>query len=174
MSDLYRAVIRFIDQRLLSVTGLALGLAVLCVYVVLFAINEKILPAQRAGDLLVHRLFLCGRLAHRHAQFPAQPHQPPAGQRMRSPSTAPARPGARLAQTMRSSDEYRPVCFFDDKHVLNERTIAGLRVFHTDRLAEMVAALASAPSSSPCPPCRRNACATSCSAWPRPASPPRS
>ncbi|HEX9173189.1 MAG TPA: polysaccharide biosynthesis protein, partial [Telluria sp.] len=35
MSDLYRAVIRFIDQRMLAVTGLTLGLAVICVYVVL-------------------------------------------------------------------------------------------------------------------------------------------
>jgi len=49
-------------------------------------------------------------------------------------------PGARLAQTMRNSDEYRPVCFFDDKRALNDRTIAGLRVFHTDRLADMVTA----------------------------------
>src|SRR3954470_24729743 len=38
LSDLYRAVIRFIDQRLLAMTGLTLGLAVLCVYAVLFAL----------------------------------------------------------------------------------------------------------------------------------------
>jgi FlaA1/EpsC-like NDP-sugar epimerase len=49
--------------------------------------------------------------------------------------------GARLAQAMRGSDEYRPVCFFDDKHALSERNIAGLRVFHTDRLAEIVQAM---------------------------------
>jgi FlaA1/EpsC-like NDP-sugar epimerase len=30
ISDLYRAVIRFIDQRLLSVTGFALAVAILC------------------------------------------------------------------------------------------------------------------------------------------------
>jgi len=41
---------------------------------------------------------------------------------------------------MRSSDEYRPVCFFDDKRALIDRTIAGLRVFPTERLADLVAA----------------------------------
>jgi FlaA1/EpsC-like NDP-sugar epimerase len=30
MSDLYRAVIRFIDQRMLAVTGVTLALAVIC------------------------------------------------------------------------------------------------------------------------------------------------
>jgi FlaA1/EpsC-like NDP-sugar epimerase len=50
--------------------------------------------------------------------------------------------GARLAQAMRGSEEYRPVCFFDDKHALSERNVAGLRVFHTDRLTEIVGAMA--------------------------------
>jgi FlaA1/EpsC-like NDP-sugar epimerase len=43
---------------------------------------------------------------------------------------------------MRGSEEYRPVCFFDDKHALIERNVAGLRVFHTDRLVEIVNAMA--------------------------------
>jgi FlaA1/EpsC-like NDP-sugar epimerase len=42
---------------------------------------------------------------------------------------------------MRNSGEYRPVCFFDDKRALSERTIGGLRVFHTDRLVETVNAM---------------------------------
>jgi FlaA1/EpsC-like NDP-sugar epimerase len=44
ISDLYRAVIRFIDDRLLSATGLALGIAVLCMYLMLFAINDAVFP----------------------------------------------------------------------------------------------------------------------------------
>jgi FlaA1/EpsC-like NDP-sugar epimerase len=38
---------------------------------------------------------------------------------------------------MRNSDEYRPVCFFDDKRALNDRNIGGLRVFNTGRLMEL-------------------------------------
>ena len=44
MSDLYRAVIRFIDQRLLSFTGAALAFAILCVYVVLIIMDEPRFP----------------------------------------------------------------------------------------------------------------------------------
>ncbi len=49
--------------------------------------------------------------------------------------------GARLAQAMRGSEEYRPVCFFDDKRALAERNVAGLRVFQTGRLADAIAAM---------------------------------
>ena len=44
VSDLYRAVIRFIDQRLLSVTGIALAVAILCAYAVTFSIKEENFP----------------------------------------------------------------------------------------------------------------------------------
>ncbi|UUZ49369.1 hypothetical protein LP420_03090 [Massilia sp. B-10] len=44
LSDLYRAVIRFIDQRLLTATGLALGAAVLCAYFGLLLAGEEQLP----------------------------------------------------------------------------------------------------------------------------------
>lgn len=141
MSDLYRAVIRFIDQRLLSVTGLALAIAVLCAYVVLFAINEEGFPrsalaiywfivfsyvvTSRIGIRNVLRKHSARRIAHSEpvAIYGA------------------GEVGAQLALAMRNSDEYRPVCFFDDKHVLNERSIAGLRVFNTGRQAEIVGTL---------------------------------
>jgi FlaA1/EpsC-like NDP-sugar epimerase len=138
MSDLYRAVIRFIDQRLLSVTGLALAVAVLCAYVVLFAINDEMFPRSALAIywFIVFSYVVTSRIGVRNF---LRNH---CGRR---PSTSDAvaiygagEAGAQLVQTMRNSDEYRPVCFFDDKRALNDRTIAGLRVFHTDRLAELV------------------------------------
>ena len=139
MSDLYRAVIRFIDQRLLSATGLALGIAVLCAYVVLFAINDAVFPRSALAIywfivfsyVLASRIGLRNFLRNHSARRPSSDAVAIYGA---------GEPGARLAQAMRDSDEYRPVCFFDDKRALNDRTIAGLRVFHTDRLAELVAA----------------------------------
>ncbi|MBD8531153.1 polysaccharide biosynthesis protein [Massilia sp. CFBP 13647] len=139
MSDLYRAVIRFIDGRLLSATGLALGIAVLCAYVVLFAINDAMFPRSALAIywFIVFSYVVTSRIGMRNFLRNHSTRRPA------SDAVAiygAGEPGARLAQTMRSSDEYRPVCFFDDKRALNDRTIAGLRVFHTDRLADLVAA----------------------------------
>ena len=141
MSDLYRAVIRFIDQRLLVVTGLSLGLAVLCVYFVLLVINDQRFPRSALAIywfiafsyVVTSRLTVRNFLRNHTRKGPATDHAVAvygAGEQ-----------GAQLALTMRNSNEYRPVCFFDEKHILNERTIAGLRVFHTDRLVEMVNSL---------------------------------
>jgi FlaA1/EpsC-like NDP-sugar epimerase len=140
MSDLYRAVIRFIDQRLLTATGLALGLAVLCVYLVLFAVNDEQFPRSALAIywFIVFSYVVTSRIAVRNF---LRNH---IGSRPASDAVAiygAGEPGAQLALTMRTSNEYRPVCFFDDKHVMNERNIAGLRVFHTDRLVEMVNSL---------------------------------
>jgi FlaA1/EpsC-like NDP-sugar epimerase len=141
LSDLYRAVIRFIDQRLLTVTGLALGGAALSVYFVLLAMSDARFPRSAlaiywfiafsyvVASRLTVRKFLRDHIGQRPASDNAVAIYG-AGEQ-----------GAQLALTMRTSNEYRPVCFFDDKHLLNERTIAGLRVFHTDRLSEMVNAL---------------------------------
>ncbi len=141
MSDLYRAVIRFIDQRLLTVTGLTLALAVLCVYFVLLVVNDERFPRSALAIywfiafsyVVTSRLAVRNFLRNHTRQRPATDHPVAiygAGES-----------GAQLATAMRTSNEYRPVCFFDEKHLLNERTIAGLRVFHTDRLVEMVNSL---------------------------------
>ncbi len=141
LSDLYRAVIRFIDQRLLTVTGLALGVAALCVYFVLLVINDERFPRSALAIywFIAFSYVVTSRLTVRNF---LRTHN---GQRQAAGDTVAiygaGEQGAQLALTMRTSNEYRPVCFFDDKHVLNERTIAGLRVFHTDRLVEMVNSL---------------------------------
>jgi FlaA1/EpsC-like NDP-sugar epimerase len=140
MSDLYRAVIRFIDQRMLAVTGLTLALAVICVYVVLFAINDEKFPRSVLAIywFIVFSYVVASRITVRNF-LRNHMSRGPAGDAVAIYGAGES--GAQLALTMRSGNEYRPVCFFDEKHVLNERTIAGLRVFHTDRLVEMVNAL---------------------------------
>ena len=140
LSDLYRAVIRFIDQRLLTTTGLALALAVLGVYVVLLGLNDRQFPRSALAIywFVGFSYVVTSRITVRNF---LRTHT---GQRRNGDAVAiygAGEPGAQLALTMRTSNEYRPVCFFDDKQVLHERTIAGLRVFNTDRLAEMVSSL---------------------------------
>jgi FlaA1/EpsC-like NDP-sugar epimerase len=141
VSDLYRAVIRFIDQRLLSVTGVALAIAILCAYIVMFAINAENFPRSALAIywFIVFSYVVASRIGIRNFLRNV---------RVRERSTSEivaiygaGEPGARLAQAMRNSEEYRAVCFFDDKRALSERNIAGLRVFHTDRLLEIVGAM---------------------------------
>ena len=142
MSDLYRAVIRFIDQRLLAATGLMLAGAVLCVYFVMLMVDEEDFPRSvlaiywfvAFSYVVTSRISVRNFLRNHTAEHSAPDHAVAiygAGEH-----------GAQLALTMRSSKEYRPVCFFDEKHLLNDRNVAGLRVFHTDRLSEMVDSLA--------------------------------
>jgi FlaA1/EpsC-like NDP-sugar epimerase len=142
VSDLYRAVIRFIDQRLLSVTGFALAVAILCAYAVMFAINEERFPRSALAIywFIVFSYVVASRIGMRNFLRTLNAKE-------RSPAEVVAiygagEAGARLAQAMRGSEEYRPVCFFDDKHALIERNVAGLKVFHTDRLNEIVKAMA--------------------------------
>lgn len=139
MSDLYRAVIRFIDGRLLSTTGFALGIAVLFAYVVLFAINDAMFPRSALAIywFIVFSYVVVSRIGMRNF-LRSHSTRRPVSDAVAIYGAGEA--GARLAQTMRNSDEYRPVCFFDDKRALVDRTIAGLRVFRTDRLADLVAA----------------------------------
>jgi FlaA1/EpsC-like NDP-sugar epimerase len=141
LSDLYRAVIRFIDQRLLTVTGLALGLAVLCAYVVLLAVNDEQFPRSALAIywFIVFSYVVTSRICVRNFLRNHMTKRPPADNAVAIYGAG--EPGAQLALTMRTSNEYRPVCFFDEKHLMNQRTIAGLRVFHTDRLVEMVNSL---------------------------------
>jgi FlaA1/EpsC-like NDP-sugar epimerase len=141
VSDLYRAVIRFVDQRLLSVTGFALAVAILCAYIVMFAINEERFPRSALAIywFIVFSYVVASRIGMRNFLRNQYSTQRCAAEVVAIYGAGEA--GARLAQAMRGSEEYRAVCFFDDKHVLSERNIAGLRVFHTDRLAEIVGAM---------------------------------
>jgi FlaA1/EpsC-like NDP-sugar epimerase len=138
VSDLYRAVIRFIDQRLLSVTGFALAVAILCAYIVMFAINEERFPRSALAIywFIVFSYVVASRIGLRNFLRKQDSHQRSAAETVAIYGAGEA--GARLAQAMRGSEEYRSVCFFDDKHALSERNVAGLRVFHTDRLVEIV------------------------------------
>jgi FlaA1/EpsC-like NDP-sugar epimerase len=141
ISDLYRAVIRFIDQSLLSVTGAALAIAILCAYIVMFAMNTENFPRSALAIywFIVFSYVVASRIGIRNF---LRNHR--AKERSSTEIVAiygAGEAGARLAQAIRGSEEYRAMCFFDDKRALSERNIAGLRVFHTERLLEVVQAM---------------------------------
>lgn len=141
LSDLYRAVIRFIDHRLLSVTGLALAIAIFGAYITLIAINDARFPRSALAIywfiafsyVAMSRIGLRNLLrAHRGRRH---------GNAMGIAIYGAGEAGARLAQTLRDSDDYRALCFIDDKRALHERSVAGLRVFPSARLGALATEL---------------------------------
>lgn len=140
LAGLYRAVIRFIDKPQLIATGIALAGASVCLYVLL-AIDGAAFPRSALAIYWFVALSYVA-LSRSAARAFLRKHT-----NLRTVANAVAiygagEAGAQLACAMGAGNEYRPVCFFDEKRALHQRTVAGLPVFHTDRLAEMVGSMA--------------------------------
>jgi FlaA1/EpsC-like NDP-sugar epimerase len=139
MTGLYGAVIRFIDHRLLTATGIGLALVVTSTYLLSSFYDYKGLPHTAlmiywfiafsyvvTSRLMARVLVRTGNIAkQRDAECPVAIYG--AGEA-----------GAKLALAMRLGNSYRAVCFFDDKHTLDNRNVAGLKVFQSDRLVATV------------------------------------
>lgn len=138
ISDLYRAVIRFIDQRLLIKTGMTLAVTVLFVYFAFFAFDYQHLPrsALMIYWFIAFSYVVVSRLAVQKLLRSYTKTQEKVPDIVAIYGAGEA--GAQLALAMRTSNEYHPVCFFDEKHILNQRTIIGLSVFHSDCLVDIV------------------------------------
>jgi FlaA1/EpsC-like NDP-sugar epimerase len=137
-SQLYHSVIRYIDLRFSITASLALGIVVALSYMlaVSFGFADINSRALLLYWLIAFAYVLASRMSARallHAI--ARWHRT---SRNIVAIYGAGECGAQLAHAMRASHEYLPVCFFDEKHILNERLIAGLRVIHSDRLLEVV------------------------------------
>ena len=140
LSDLYRAVIRFIDHRLLSMSGFSLAIAIFCAWLALLALREISFPRSALAIywFIAFSYVVVSRIGLRKL---LRPHCGRAGTAAPVAIYGAGEAGARLAQALRDSGDYRALCFFDDKRALHERTVAGLRVFPTGRLAGMATGL---------------------------------
>lgn len=72
-AGLYRAVIRFLDKRMLMVSGIALAGASLCLFALLLAILHGKFSCRHARDLLVRRAVVRARLARRRTHLLRSP-----------------------------------------------------------------------------------------------------
>lgn len=140
MSDLYSAVVRYLDQRMLAIAGLGLGGAVLAVSGLTMDRDDQPMPSGVLVNywLIAMSYLVASRVAvraflRRHTRAPAQAREPVA-------IYGAGETGARLAQAMRGDSRYCPVCFIDEKCGGEQRTVGGLRVFPPERLGEIVAA----------------------------------
>jgi len=138
LSGLYRAVIRFIDLPLLRSAGIGLAAVVFFAYSATFSFNEQPFPR---GVIVVYwftafsyvvasRLFIRSFLRHNRRRYEC----------MRNDVAiyGAGEAGAQLAQALRTSDQYRAVCFFDDKAALANTNVAGLKVYHKAQMARIL------------------------------------
>lgn len=139
IAGLYDAVIRFIDLRLLGGTGMGLGVVILAFYSAAAYFSYHGIPhtalviywfialSYVALSRMSARLLLCeGGALH--------PKDSSCTVAIYGAGTA----GVKLALAMRRSGKYRPLCFFDDMAGLDRCNVAGLTVFHSSRIAEIV------------------------------------
>src|SRR5471032_258629 len=141
LCDLYRAVTRFIGLRMLIIASLGLGASVLGLYALAPIMEATPFPGSiLAVYWLIAVLYLMVSRLSLHTLL--------------KPSRATCRSGARivaifgagesgvqLVRSMGEADEFRAVCFLDEKRGMICRTVAGIEVFDIDTLRERVAAM---------------------------------
>jgi FlaA1/EpsC-like NDP-sugar epimerase len=137
-SGLYRAVIRFIDKQLLARAGISLAIVISVAFLISYSFDERHLPrnvlmiywfiafSYVVSSRLTVRSFL---RQHTNLKMPSRNAVAIYGA---------GEAGVQLAQAMKESGQYQPVCFFDDKHQFTNQTVAGLKVYHIERHAEIV------------------------------------
>lgn len=137
-SGLYRAVIRFIDKHLLIKAGSALAVVTLLTYVMAAMFADHHLPrtALMIYWFITFSYMVCSRMAMRDF---LRTHTGLLRRNKRNIAIFGAgEHGAQLALSMRASEKYHPICFFDEKKVFKHHTVAGLKVYSSARVSEVL------------------------------------
>lgn len=139
VAGLYGAIIRFIDHRLLVSTGIGLAIVVVLTYALASLIDYRGIPHNvlMIYWFIAFAYMVSSRLVARELLRSGNAGKPREAARLVAIYGA-GEAGAKLAQATRVSGKYRAVCFIDDKAALHNRTLAGLKVFHSDSLVETV------------------------------------
>jgi len=129
-AGLYRAVVRYIDLRVLVAAGGSLAVAVLVIYAT--ALQFDVRSAIPRSALLVYWFiaftyvvtsrFIARTLLRRSLKHGGRP-------RTRTAIYGAGDAGVQLARAMEYSPDYKAVCFIDDASSLHAKTVTGLRVY---------------------------------------------
>lgn len=137
-AGLYRTVVRYIDLRVLLAAGMSLAFAVLLVYAAASLMDVKALPRSAvliywfvAFAYVVTSRFFARSLLRRGVKTGGSA-------RVRTAIYGAGEAGAQLAYSMSVSPDYKPVCFLDDRKERQQKTVAGLKVYSPEALAEAV------------------------------------
>jgi FlaA1/EpsC-like NDP-sugar epimerase len=138
VAGLYRAVLRYIDLRVLITASIALAVAVLLVFALALQFNVDMVPRSAllifwfvAFAYVVSSRFLARALLRRGLRQAGQ-------MRLATAIYGAGDAGVQLAQAMQYSTEYKPSCFLDDRRELQGKTVAALKVYSPENLPEAV------------------------------------
>ncbi len=135
---LYRAVVRFMEDRVVFVVAGGVTLSV-----VLLAAGLALTHAPNVSRGLLAIYWLLAILYVGATRFLARSYflRAERGQdsRIRIAIYGAGRAGTQLAYALRAGREYLPVAFFDDNPALQRSELAGLRVYSPDQLASVLA-----------------------------------
>ncbi len=136
---LYRAVIRFMEDRVVFVVAGGVTLSVLLLAAGLALTHT---PGVSRGVLAIY--WLLAILYVGATRFLARSYflRAERGQdsRVRIAIYGAGRAGTQLAYALRAGREYLPVAFFDDSPALQKTEVAGMRVYSPDELTAVLAA----------------------------------
>ena len=137
-AGLYRAVVRYIDLRVIAASSISLAIVVLILLVAAFAFDVRALPRSAlliywfvAFTYVVTSRFMARTLLRQTFRSGGRP-------RMRTAIYGAGAAGAQLAQAMDYSAEYMAVCFVDDSGKLHSKTVAGLPVYSPERIRDVM------------------------------------
>lgn len=138
-AGLYSAVVRYIGNRLLMISGLYLALVVALTCLLSLIFNYGSLPRSAVAIywFIAFSYVVASRLAARALLRNGNP-RPGYEKHRRVAIYGAGEAGAKLANAMRSGNEYLALCFFDDRLALASRNVAGLKVFHSTALRAVV------------------------------------
>lgn len=133
---LYRAVIRFIDQKIVyvvawGVTLSVLGLATVAVFSHIPELSRGVFVIYWAGAVLY--VVASRFIARGYLLFASG-----AGRAIPVAIYGAGRSGSQLASALRAGHEYLPVAFIDDNKELHKATIAGVKVFPSHSLKYLI------------------------------------
>lgn len=134
---LYRAVVRFIDQKIVYIIILGVSLSVVLL-VALAAVTTQMIGLSRGVFGMYWISAITYMVASRFIARGYLLHASGAGSGVRVAIYGAGRSGMQLASALRSGHEYMPVAFIDDKKGLHGASIAGIKVYASDTLHEVV------------------------------------
>jgi FlaA1/EpsC-like NDP-sugar epimerase len=135
---LYRAVIRFIDHRIIYAIALGVTLSVV-ILVALAAFTTHMVGVSRSvfGIYWVSAIMYVAASRFLARGYFLYASGLAGGIRVAIYGAGSA--GSQLASALNNTSEYRPVALIDDKKELHGATIAGIKIFSSDALAKLVA-----------------------------------
>lgn len=135
---LYRAVIRFIDQKIvyvviLGVTLSVVGMAALAAFAHMQEISRGVFVIYWVSAILY---VVASRFLARGFFLQSMN----SGKSIRVAIFGAGQSGVQLASAMRAGQEYLPVAFIDQKKELEGTTITGIKVYSLDKLNDLIEA----------------------------------